>query len=232
MGCVREGVEDRIELQNIDPLSIGHNCVSFPFSWAAQPGTWGPSFSGTCNFSPTGLISKLSIGGSEAPFAGCWLSLPHLVSNWSGLQTNLLPVFTEFNAPIHGQGYNSDILRPDAPVIYISAFPILTARPGRRSIYNKKSHEDLKRLTVTQTPEENYQQRKFQFDHTNKWYMHNPAPVLENESHKLLWDFNIQTDHLIPARRPNLIIINIKKDNLQNCRLCSPGGPQNKSEGK
>ena len=28
--------------------------------------------------------------------------------------------------------------------------------------------------------------RKFQFDHTNKWSMHNPAPVLENDSHKLL----------------------------------------------
>ena len=41
--------------------------------------------------------------------------------------------------------------------------------------------------------------------------MHNPAPVLENDSHKLLWDFNIQTDHLIPARRPDLIIINQKK---------------------
>ena len=50
--------------------------------------------------------------------------------------------------------------------------------------------------------------RKFQFDHTNKWYMHNPAPVLENDSHKLLCDFNIQTDHLILARRPELIIIN------------------------
>ena len=53
--------------------------------------------------------------------------------------------------------------------------------------------------------------RKFQFDHTIKWYMHNPAPVLENDSHKLLWDFNIQTDHLIPARRPDLIIINKRK---------------------
>ena len=41
--------------------------------------------------------------------------------------------------------------------------------------------------------------------------MHNPAPVLENDSHKLLWDFNIQMDHLIPARRPSLIIINNKK---------------------
>ena len=52
---------------------------------------------------------------------------------------------------------------------------------------------------------------KFQFDLTNKWYMHNPAPVLENDSHNLLWDFNIQTDHLIPARRPDLIIINKRK---------------------
>ena len=41
--------------------------------------------------------------------------------------------------------------------------------------------------------------------------MHNPAPVLENATRKLLWDFNIQTDHQIPARRPDLIIINKKK---------------------
>ena len=54
--------------------------------------------------------------------------------------------------------------------------------------------------------------KKFKLDHTNKWYMHNPAPVLENDSHKLLWDFNIQTDHLIPARRPDLIIINKKRE--------------------
>ncbi len=40
--------------------------------------------------------------------------------------------------------------------------------------------------------------------------MHNPAPVLENNTHKFLWDFDIQTDHLISARRPDLIIINKK----------------------
>ena len=27
--------------------------------------------------------------------------------------------------------------------------------------------------------------KKFKFDHTNKWYMYNPAPVLENDTHKL-----------------------------------------------
>ena len=25
--------------------------------------------------------------------------------------------------------------------------------------------------------------KKFKFDHANKWYMHNPAPVLENDTH-------------------------------------------------
>ena len=41
--------------------------------------------------------------------------------------------------------------------------------------------------------------------------MHNPAPVLEIDTRKLLWDFDVQTDHLILARRPDLIIINKKR---------------------
>ena len=49
--------------------------------------------------------------------------------------------------------------------------------------------------------------------------MHNPAPVLENDSHKLLWDFNIQTDHLIPARRPDLIIINNNNKKKRICKI-------------
>ena len=46
--------------------------------------------------------------------------------------------------------------------------------------------------------------KKFKFDHTNKLYMHNPAPVLEIDTHKLLWDFDIHTDHQLSARRPDL----------------------------
>ena len=58
--------------------------------------------------------------------------------------------------------------------------------------------------------------KQFIFDHTNKWYMHNPEPVLENNTHKLLWDFDIHTDHLISARRPDQIIINKKK---RTCKI-------------
>ena len=52
--------------------------------------------------------------------------------------------------------------------------------------------------------------------------MHNPASDLENDKHKLPWDFDIQTDHLISARGPDVIITNKKKDNLQNCGLTVP----------
>ena len=53
--------------------------------------------------------------------------------------------------------------------------------------------------------------KKVKFDYTNKWYMHNPTSVLENDTHKLLWVFDIQTHHLILVRRPELIIINNNK---------------------
>ena len=46
--------------------------------------------------------------------------------------------------------------------------------------------------------------------------MHNTAPVLENNTHKLPWDFDIHTDHLISARRPELIITNKKQ---RTCKI-------------
>ena len=33
--------------------------------------------------------------------------------------------------------------------------------------------------------------------------------IQENEIHKILWDFDIQTDQLIPARRPDLVLKNL-----------------------
>ena len=41
--------------------------------------------------------------------------------------------------------------------------------------------------------------------------MHKPESVLENETHKLPWDLEIQMDRLISAGRTELIIINNKK---------------------
>ena len=55
--------------------------------------------------------------------------------------------------------------------------------------------------------------------------MHNPASVLENDTHKLLRDFEIQTDHLNSARRSDLIIINRKKRTCKIVDFAAPTDP-------
>ena len=41
----------------------------------------------------------------------------------------------------------------------------------------------------------------------------NSESVRVNETHKIFKDFEIETDYLIPARRPDLVIVNNKKEN-------------------
>ena len=54
-----------------------------------------------------------------------------------------------------------------------------------------------------------------------------------NEMPKVLWDFEIQTNPLISARRLDLVIVKRrKKDNQPNSRLCRSGGPRGETEGK
>ena len=49
------------------------------------------------------------------------------------------------------------------------------------------------------------------FDHTTKYYMHDPESNLENEMQNISRDFEILTDHLILDRRPDLVLIQRKK---------------------
>ena len=42
--------------------------------------------------------------------------------------------------------------------------------------------------------------------------MHNPEPTLENEKHKLIRDLKIHMDQLISVRRPDLVIVNKKRE--------------------
>ena len=53
--------------------------------------------------------------------------------------------------------------------------------------------------------------------------MNNPESVQENETYKILWNFEIQTDHLIFARRPHLAIVKNKKKTKKqkNCRMAN-----------
>ena len=48
--------------------------------------------------------------------------------------------------------------------------------------------------------------------------MHEAESVLRNETYKVLWDYNIQTDHLILARKPDPVLIYPPPTNLKKKR--------------
>ena len=48
--------------------------------------------------------------------------------------------------------------------------------------------------------------------------MNNTDSILENETHKILWDFEIQTCHQISARRSDHVIVK-KKKKKKICRI-------------
>ena len=55
---------------------------------------------------------------------------------------------------------------------------------------------------------------------------------------KIIWDFEIETDHLISTWRPDVEIVNIKKrkekekETMLNSGFCHPGGPQIENQRK
>ena len=81
---------------------------------------------------------------------------------------------------------------------------------------------------------------RWYFDHTTKWYMHKPKSNQENKVHEILKNFDIQTDHLIPASRPDLEQINNnykkrererERENL-SCRVCHSSRPSSENKRK
>ena len=53
--------------------------------------------------------------------------------------------------------------------------------------------------------------RKCNFESGDNWYGHEPESVSENEGNKILWDFSIQTDHVMEARRLDLVVVDLKR---------------------
>ena len=45
--------------------------------------------------------------------------------------------------------------------------------------------------------------KNLKFDHTAKLCVHKPESIRKKETHKILWDFETQTDHLILTIRPD-----------------------------
>ena len=60
------------------------------------------------------------------------------------------------------------------------------------------------------------------FSRVDKWFEHQPETVLENNDYKLLWYYNIQTDHQISARRPDLVVTNKQQQTCQIIHIAVP----------
>ena len=55
--------------------------------------------------------------------------------------------------------------------------------------------------------------------------------VVENETHTILWDFQIQTCLLIPVKRPD-VVFDQQERNLSSIEFCRFGGSQSKTKRK
>ena len=53
--------------------------------------------------------------------------------------------------------------------------------------------------------------KKFCAHASKNWHEHEPEAVVENNQCKILWDFEVQTNHAIKERRPDLVVVNKEK---------------------
>ena len=65
--------------------------------------------------------------------------------------------------------------------------------------------------------------KKFEIECEDKWFSHQPEPVLENDKCKILWDFAIQTDKEIEHRRPDIVVIDKEKRECKIIDIAVPG---------
>ena len=57
--------------------------------------------------------------------------------------------------------------------------------------------------------------RMYGIELRENWYEHDAAPVAENDRCKIIWDFDMQTDHVIQTGRTDMIVINKKENTAQ-----------------
>ena len=81
----------------------------------------------------------------------------------------------------------------------------------------KRRHDNLRKILHRKLA------RKCNFKAGDKWYEHEPESVSENEDYKILWDFSIQTDHVIEDRRPDLVVVDKKERSCKIIAFAVPG---------
>ena len=73
--------------------------------------------------------------------------------------------------------------------------------------------------------------KKFKTECEEKWFSHQPEPVLENDKCKIIWDFAIQTDKEIEHRRPDIVVNDKEKREHKIIDIAVPGAQNIKVKG-
>ena len=61
------------------------------------------------------------------------------------------------------------------------------------------------------------------FRRCKNWFEHRAEKVLENNEVKILWDFNIHTDRVIEARRPDIVVVDKVSSQTMIIDIAVPG---------
>ena len=82
---------------------------------------------------------------------------------------------------------------------------------------NKRRHDTVAKLVHSKLCERHNLERK------EKWYVHCPEGVVEDDDAKLIWDIYIQCDNVMEARRPDLILVDKKAKSCVIIDVAVPG---------
>ena len=63
---------------------------------------------------------------------------------------------------------------------------------------------------------------KYGFERARKWYEQKPEGVIERQEFKVLWDFMVQCDRVIQARRPDVIVVDKKQKEVRIIGIAIP----------
>ena len=77
----------------------------------------------------------------------------------------------------------------------------------------KRRHDTVAKLAHWKLCEKHNLERK------GKWYEHCPDGVVEDDDAKLIWDINIQCDSVMEARRPDLILVDKRRNHASSSML-------------
>ena len=65
--------------------------------------------------------------------------------------------------------------------------------------------------------------KKHGLEHSEQWYQQKAEKVSENDKVKLFWDFNVFTDRVIEARRPDIMVLNKETKECLIVDIAVPG---------